>query len=80
MLEVDLELFRGDIEYENENTDVLEDVVSLTLKVLLHEAVLTTTIPQGENEVAKEADSLLIHIHSESDLVSVTSQVVGEDD
>jgi len=80
VLEVDLELLRGDVEDEDEHADVLEDVIALRLKVLLHEAILTTTIPQGEHEVAKESHSLLVDIHSECDLVGISGQVVGEND
>ena len=46
VLQVDLELLRGHVEDENEHADVLEDVVSLRLEILLHKSVLATTIPQ----------------------------------
>ena len=55
VIKVDLELLRRDIEDEDQHSYILEDVVSLRLKVLLHEAILTTTIPQGEHKVAKDA-------------------------
>ena len=51
VIEVNLELFRSDIENKNEHSHVLKDVISLRLKVLLHEAVLTTAIPEWEYEV-----------------------------
>lgn len=46
VIEINLELLGGDIEHKDEHTDILEDVVSLRLKVLLHKAVLTTAIPK----------------------------------
>ena len=46
VLQVDLELLGGHIEDENEHAHVLKDVVSLRLKVLLHEPVLPAAIPE----------------------------------
>ncbi len=51
VIKVNLELFRSDIENKDEHSYVLKDVISLRLKVLLHEAVLTTAIPEREYEV-----------------------------
>ena len=78
VFEVDLELLRRHIKDKNEHADVLEDVVSLRLKVLFHEPVLTATIPQRQDQVAKEAHPLLVHIDSEGYFVGVTRQVVRE--
>ena len=80
MLQVHLELFRGDIEDEDQHAHVLEDMVSLRLEVLLHEAILAAAIPQAEDEVAEETNSLLVHVDGEGDLVRITGQLVGEDD
>jgi len=44
-----LEIFARNIKYVNENFHVLEDVLSLTLKELLHEEILTSAIPKGQN-------------------------------
>ena len=79
VIKVDLELLRRDIEDEDQHSYILEDVVSLRLKVLLHKAILTATIPQGEHKVAKEAYTLFIDIYCECDLVSITSQIVRKD-
>ena len=46
VIEINLELLGGDIENKDEHADILEDVVSLWLKVLLHKAILTTAIPE----------------------------------
>lgn len=80
VIEVDLELLGCDIEDKNEHSHVLEDMVTLRLKVLLHEAVLTTTIPKREHKIAQEAHSLLVDVYCECYFVSVSRQVVGEND
>ena len=54
----------------------MENVIALGLEVLLHKAVLTTTVPQGKYKVAEEANSLLVDINREGDLVGVACQVV----
>jgi len=49
VLQVDLELFGCHVENENEHAHILKDMVSLRLEVLLHEAVLSTTVPQTQH-------------------------------
>lgn len=66
------------IEHENQHFDILEDVLALSLEILFHEHILTTAVPEGEYQVAQEADTMLVHIDGESDTIGVTSQIVCE--
>lgn len=78
MSKVACEVLGGHIEHENQHFDILEDVLALSLEILLHEHILTTAVPKGEYQVAQEAYTMLVHIYGESDTVGVTGQVVCE--
>ena len=52
MGQISWEVLRCDVKDENENLYVLENMISLRLKILLHKHVLTTTVPQWKNEIA----------------------------
>lgn len=80
VLEIVHKLLACDVKHENKHFHVLENVLTLRLEVLLHEHVLTAAVPQSQHEVAKEAHSMLINIDCECDAVSVTCQIVREND
>mgnify|MGYP006952534070 CR=1 FL=1 len=44
-----LKIFTGNIEYIDQHLYVFENVLSLTLEKLLHEKILTSTIPYGQH-------------------------------
>ena len=75
-----LEVLARDIEYIDKYLNVLEDVLSLTLEELLHEEVLTSTIPKRENQVAQKPDARFGDVDGESDSIGITSQIIGKDD
>ena len=55
-------------------------MLSLRLEVLLHEHVLTAAVPECEHQVAQKAHSVLVDIHCEGDTVSISGEVVREND
>ena len=46
VLKVRLEFFRSHVEDKDQDANVLENMISLRLEVLLHESILTAAIPQ----------------------------------
>lgn len=75
-----LEVLARDVEYIDKHLDILEDVLPLALEELLHEEILTTAIPKREHQVAQKPDARFGHVDGESDSVSISSKIVGEDD
>ena len=75
-----LEILARHIEDVDEHFHVFEDVLSLALEELLHEEVLTSTIPEGQHQVAEEPNARFGDVDCEGDSVCITSQVVGEDE
>lgn len=53
-----------DLKDVNHDADVLKDGRLLDGQVGIHESVLTATIPEVQDEVAKEADMILFDIDS----------------
>lgn len=53
---------RGDVEDVDEDADVLEDRRLLGGQVRVHEGVLAAAVPEVEDEVAEEADVVLLDV------------------
>lgn len=76
MREVTREVLAGDVKDKDQNLHVFKNVLSLTLKILLHEHILTSTVPKTQHQVAQKSDSALVHINCESDAVGVSRKVI----
>lgn len=57
------QLSRLHIKDIDEHLNIAEYVVSLTGKVVLHEGLLATTVPQVQHQVSKEADMGVLNIN-----------------
>jgi hypothetical protein len=80
VLDVTVNILRGNVKDKDEHLNVLENVFTLGLEVLLHKHVLTTTVPKGEHKVSEETDSMLVYVDCKSNAIGVARQIVGEDD
>ncbi len=59
---------------------VSKDVFSLRSEIILHESLLTTTVPQVQGQVAEEPDVRVLHVDGGAQPSRVAGDVVGEDD
>lgn len=56
ILKLSIEVLAGNVKDIDEHLHVLEDIFSLRLEILLHEQILSTTVPQREDKIAQESD------------------------
>jgi len=62
------------------NLHAAEDLIALTFKVVFHEGILASAVPQVEDEVPKEAVVAVFQAQGRAKAHSVARQVVGKDD
>ena len=60
--------------------NISEDIVSLWSKIVLHESLLTSTIPQVEYKIAKQPHMGVLNINGGSQSPGVSGYEVGKDD
>lgn len=80
VVHVALQFSRFNVEHVDEHLDVPEDALSLRLKVVLHERLLTAAVPQIEHQIAEKPNVTVLHIDGSAQSPGVSSDVVGEDD
>src|SRR4051812_47610453 len=57
-----IHLTRLDVKHVDKDSDVLEYRGALRRQIGIHERILTSTIPQIEDEVAQESDMVLLDV------------------
>lgn len=77
ILEVLIHLARLDVEHVDEDADVLEDSRALGGEVRVHEGVLAAAVPEVEDEVAEEADVVLLDVDGRAETRGERGGVVG---
>jgi len=77
--EVSRKVFASYVKDKDQNLHVFKYVLSLTLKVLLHEHILASTVPETQHQIAQESDPAFVNIYCESDAVGVSCEVVRKD-
>ena len=79
-MEVLLELPGLHVKDIDEDLHVAEDVVPLRGEVVLHEGLLTPTVPEVEDQIAQEPHVRVLHVNGGPQPPRVPGDEVGEDD
>jgi hypothetical protein len=72
--EIASKILAGYVKDKDQNLHVFKNVLSLTLKVLLHEHILTSTVPKTQDQVASDFDPALIDRNCEIDAIGVSTR------
>lgn len=80
MIKVLFGCLRLNVKDVNKQFDTTKDRFSVPFKVTFVECILTTTIPQIEDQVAQEPNMMVFHVQRGGKTGRISCQVIGKDD